>query len=112
MKNIVVFKKTEELHKYDLWITFDKQEELDLWLETTLENKDNLMIMQTFKRREKGYKCIECGEISSAEDIDNSTKNHFGGDIVSISSIYREGSDFICPKCKEVIEGSCFRKVD
>lgn len=112
MKDIVVFKKTEELHKYDLWVTFDRQEELDLWLDTTLENKDNLMVMQTYKRREKGYKCCECGEISSAEDINSATENYFGGHIVSINSIDKAGSDFVCPKCKELIEGGCFSKID
>lgn len=70
------------------------------------------IIQREYMKAEDDYKCFECGKISSAEDIDNSTKNYFGGDIESITSINKVGSDFICPKCKEIVEGSCFRKVD
>jgi hypothetical protein len=113
MKDIVVLKKTEELHKYDLWITFDKDEELDDWLRTTLENKDNLLIVRQYKFRKKGFKCCECGETSSAEDINKATKNYFGGDIMEINNEYnRVGSDFICPHCKEIVAGDNFRKIN
>lgn len=112
MKDIVVFKKTEELHKYDLWMTFDKQEELDLWLETTLENKEDLMIMQTFKRRNiRYYKCCECGEISSASDINNATKEYFkSSDIEPITRDKYDG-DYMCPKCKDVYSGDSFEEI-
>jgi hypothetical protein len=112
MKDIVVFKKTEELHRYDLWITFDKQEELDLWLETTLENKDNLMVMQTFKRRNiKYYKCEECEQISSADDINNATIKYFGEGIEPITGVKYDG-DYMCPKCNTLICGECFEEID
>lgn len=111
MKDIAVFKKTEELHKFDLWITFDNQEELDLWLKTTLENKDNLMIMQTLKVRNiKYYKCEECGEVSSDENINNATIEYFGDNIEPITGCKYDG-DYMCPKCKKVISGDCFGEV-
>ncbi|OSA95745.1 UNVERIFIED_ORG: hypothetical protein B2H93_04805 [Clostridium botulinum] len=51
MKDIVVFKKNQEKYQYTLLITFDKEEDLDLWLETTLEDKENLMITKQVKNR-------------------------------------------------------------
>lgn len=112
MKDIVVFKKTEELHKYDLWITFDKQEELDDWLRTTLENKDSLLIMQQYRRRNlKHFKCEKCNEISSADDINNATKKYFGEDIEPITGDKWDG-DYMCPKCNALVCGECFKEID
>lgn len=51
MKDIVVFKKNQEKYQYTLLITFDKEEDLDIWLDATLENKDDLMITKQLKNR-------------------------------------------------------------
>ncbi|NFT08408.1 hypothetical protein FDF26_15320 [Clostridium botulinum] len=51
MKDIVVFKKNQEEYQYTLLITFDKEEDLDIWLDTTLENKDDLIITKQLKNR-------------------------------------------------------------
>lgn len=43
--NIIVFKKVKDL-KYDYikWITFRNEDELMFWLDTTLEDKSNLLV--------------------------------------------------------------------
>jgi antibiotic biosynthesis monooxygenase (ABM) superfamily enzyme len=51
MRDIVIFKKEEEKYEYSLWITFDKDEELEDWLNTTTQDKDKLLIMRQYKKR-------------------------------------------------------------
>lgn len=43
--NIIVFKKVKHSnYDYIKWIAFDKEDELIFWLETTLEDKKNLLV--------------------------------------------------------------------
>ena len=112
MKNIIVLKKISEEYKYTLLRDFDSQDDLDLWLNSTTENKQNLFIVQQYKRRNiKHYKCEECEEISNEDDINDATITYFGDDIEPITGRKYDG-DYMCPKCGKVYSGNNFTEID
>jgi len=112
MKNITVLKKINEEYKYTLLRDFDNQDDLDLWLNNTTENKHELFIVQQYKRRNiKHYKCEECEQISTADDINDATIKYFGEGIEPITGDKYDG-DYMCPKCNTLICGENFKEID
>jgi ssDNA-binding Zn-finger/Zn-ribbon topoisomerase 1 len=62
------------------------------------------------------YECPECGTVSTAEEIDNRSKEFYDDeDYPSITADTIEGEDdpcFVCPECDEEIVGEDWEEVN
>lgn len=65
------------------------------------------------------YKCTECKKISTGEEWDETTKNHYNGcdnvyyDDGNIDSEDRCDYYFVCPKCDYIgIDGAYIEEID
>lgn len=65
-----------------------------------------------FQKKEQRFKCLECGETSFARDINDVTEEYFEGNCSYINSdISRISSCFVCPQCRDVIDGINFEEI-
>lgn len=97
MKEIVVFKKCD--NNFSLLRDFDNEDDLNLWLDNTCENNEELLIMKQLKRRSK-YKCKSCGEEVFKSEIIRATKNY----LEIIPSCNKNFNLRVCPKCGVIFD--------
>jgi DNA-directed RNA polymerase subunit RPC12/RpoP len=69
---------------------------------------------KVLEKLDNGYACGNCGQISSAKDIDSTTKEYFEDRNINVVSIEGTGisfTEYICPKCNRRVMGKDFKKL-
>jgi rubredoxin len=98
VKEIVVFKKCD--NSFSLLRDFDNEDDLNLWLDNTCENKEELFMKQ-LKRRSK-YKCKSCSDEVFKSEIIKAPKNY-----LDITPSYNRNFNLrVCPSCGVIFDNN------